>query len=482
MAQAQLSAVLAQGGGDAALGEALASQRRAFLSDGPPSYETRIDRLNRLSAVIKRNKDAVVKAISEDFGNRSRHETLIAEIMGSLDAVGHAKRHLRDWMKSKRRPLDRLKFGLARARIHYQPLGVIGIIAPWNYPFYLAISPLAPALAAGNRVMIKPSELTPHLAELLAKMIGEVFKPEEVTVITGGPAIGEAFSQLAFDHLLYTGSTQVGRKVMLAAADKLVPVTLELGGKSPVIVADDYAIDKAAGSIWAGKLLNAGQTCIAPDYAFVPSKRRDDFVLASKQAVSRMYPTLARNPDYTSIVADRHYERIQRLLTDARAKGAKTVEINPAGEELGNQRKIAPTLVLDVNDDMAIMKEEIFGPVMPIKTYDRAEEALDYINAHPRPLALYVFSDNVATQDKVLTYTTSGGVTVNDTLFHVATESLPFGGVGPSGLGAYHGWEGFATFSHAKATFYQAKWNMAGMLRPPFGAKIERMLGMLLGK
>ena len=276
MAQAQLSAVLAQSGGDAALGEALARQRRAFLSDGPPSYETRIDRLNRLSAVIKRNKDAVVKAISEDFGNRSRHETLIAEIMGSLDAVGHAKRHLRGWMKSKRRPLDRLKFGLARARIHYQPLGVIGIIAPWNYPFYLAISPLAPALAAGNRVMIKPSELTPHLAELLAKMIGEVFKPEEVTVITGGPAIGEAFSQLAFDHLLYTGSTQVGRKVMLAAADKLVPVTLELGGKSPVIVADDYAIDKAAGSIWAGKLLNAGQTCIAPDYAFVPSKRRDD--------------------------------------------------------------------------------------------------------------------------------------------------------------------------------------------------------------
>ncbi|MGE0659171.1 MAG: coniferyl aldehyde dehydrogenase [Reyranellaceae bacterium] len=466
----------------AALRQVFDRQRQAFLRQGAPSYEQRLAALDRLKKAIHVFRDDICRAISEDFGNRSWHESMVAEVMTSLDTVKHARKHLKRWMKPEKRPLDRTKFALARARVHYQPLGVVGIISPWNYPIYLALSPLVAAIAAGNRVMLKPSELTPRSSDLLARMIAENFDPAEVAVVTGDARLGQDFSRLPFDHLLFTGSTAVGRKVAQAAAENMTPVTLELGGKSPTIVADDYPLERAVDSIMAGKLLNAGQTCIAPDYVFVPRRKRQAFVELATGSVARMYPTLAANPDYTSIVADRHYDRLQNLLADARQHGLETVSLNPQAESLSNQRKIAPTLVLDPPDSAAVMREEIFGPVLPVKSYDDLNEVIDYVNAHDRPLALYLFSNDEQQIDRVLQRTTSGGVTINDTLYHVAAEDLPFGGVGPSGIGAYHGREGFRTFSHAKGTFYQSKWNAASMLRPPYGAKIERLLKFMVGK
>ncbi len=457
-------------------------QRQAFQRQGAPSYEQRLASLDRLKRAILAFRDDIAKAVSEDFGNRSWHETMVAEVMTSLDTVKHARKHLKRWMRPQRRPVDRTKFALARARVHHQPLGVVGIISPWNYPFYLALSPLAAALAAGNRVMLKPSELTPRSAALLARMMAENFDPVEVAVVTGDASVGDGFSRLPFDHLLFTGSTAVGRKVMQAAAANMTPVTLELGGKSPTIVADDYPLDKAVDSIMAGKLLNAGQTCIAPDYVFVPRRKRQLFVDLAGKAVARLYPTLAANPDYTAIVADRHYERIQGLIADAAKRGFEVVPLNPGGESLSNQRKIAPTLVLDPDDNARIMQEEIFGPALPVKSYDDLNEVIDYVNSHDRPLALYMFSNDEQQVERVLGRTTSGGATVNDTLYHVAAEDLPFGGVGPSGTGAYHGWEGFRTFSHAKGTFYQSKWNAAALLRPPYGPRIERLLKFMIGR
>ena len=458
----------------------LSRQREAFLRAGPPDHGLRVLALDKLQRMIVKFRDDIAKTISEDFGNRSPHETLLAEVLTSLDTVRHARKHLKRWMKPHKRPLDRTKFTFASARVHYQPLGVVGIISPWNYPVYLALSPLVAAIAAGNRVMLKPSELTPRTSALLANMIAETFDPTEIVVLTGGPEIGEAFSRLPFDHLLFTGSTSIGRRVMQAAAENLTPVTLELGGKSPAIIANDYPLEQAVQSILSGKLLNAGQTCIAPDYVFVPRARQQDFVAKAQQHTAKLYPTLAANPDYTSIVSDRHFQRLQRLTDEARQAGVQVVELNPTNESLGNQRKIAPTLLLDPGDELAVMREEIFGPLLPVKAYDDISETIDYVNRHARPLALYVFSNDAAVVDRILTRTVSGGVTVNDTLYHVAAEDLPFGGVGASGIGAYHGWEGFATFSHAKGTFYQSTRNLGGLLRPPYGARMDKLLKFML--
>jgi acyl-CoA reductase-like NAD-dependent aldehyde dehydrogenase len=462
------------------LGVLLSRQREAFLRAGPPEYRLRVLALDKLQRMIVKFRDDIVKAIGEDFGNRSAHETMLAEVLTSLDSVRHARKHLRRWMKPQKRPMDRTKFTFARARVHYQPLGVIGIIAPWNYPVYLALSPLAAAIAAGNRVMLKPSESTPRTSQLLQNMIAETFDPAEICVVTGGPELGEAFSRLKFDHLLFTGSTSIGRRVAQAAAENLTPVTLELGGKSPAIIAGDYPLDRAVQSIMSGKLLNAGQTCIAPDYVFVPRARQQDFVDKAQKFATTLYPTLAANPDYTSIVSDRHFQRLQRLTEEARAAGVKVIELNPTAESLGNQRKIAPTLLLDPGDELAVMREEIFGPLLPVKAYDDINETIDYVNRHDRPLALYLFSNDHTMVDRMLSRTVSGGVTVNDTLYHVAAEDLPFGGVGASGIGAYHGWEGFATFSHAKGTFYQSKRNLGGLLRPPYGPRMDRLLKFML--
>jgi coniferyl-aldehyde dehydrogenase len=359
-------------------------------------------------------------------------------------------------------------------------LGVVGIVSPWNYPYQLALAPAVPALAAGNRVMIKPSELTPRFAELLARIVAESFAEDEMAVVTGDALTGKAFTELPFDHLFFTGSTAVGKLVAQAAAKNLTPVTLELGGKSPAILDPSSDLAVAVPRLAFGKLLNAGQTCIAPDYAFVPNERIDAFVEQMHRAVAQMYPRLAANPDYTSIVNERHFARLQGLLEDARAKGARIVPINPAGENFDQAgRKQPPVLVLGATPEMKLMQEEIFGPILPVLGYDRIEEAIAYINRHDRPLALYWFGSDGANRDKVLNQTLSGGVTLNDCIWHIAQEDQPFGGVGASGTGSYHGEWGFRTFSKEKPVFVQPRLNGMFLMYPPFGKTFERMLALL---
>jgi coniferyl-aldehyde dehydrogenase len=366
----------------------------------------------------------------------------------------------------------------AKAYVDYQPKGVVGVISPWNFPFNLTFTPLAGIFAAGNRVMIKPSEFTPRSSELMARMFASAFDEEEVAVVTGGPDVGAAFSKLAFDHLLFTGATSIAYHVQRAAAENLVPTTLELGGKSPVIVSQSADIDLAAKRVMMGKTMNAGQICLAPDYVMVPKDRAGAFVGAVTSAVSAMYPTIKDNPDYSSVINQRHYDRLMGYIDDARSKGAEIVEINPAREDFRQQpfHKIPPTIVLNPTDDMKIMQDEIFGPLLPVKTYDRMDEAISYVNEHARPLGLYYFGQDKTEQERVLTGTTSGGATVNDVIMHVAMEDLPFGGVGPSGMGAYHGIDGFRTFSHAKAVFQQVNKDLTAMMRPPFGVKFMKMV------
>ncbi len=467
---------------DAEIESILAVQRRAFLSEGPAPLRERLEHLDALDALIRRNHVRMAEALNEDFGNRSRHETLLAEAMGSLMVLRHTRKHLPKWIKPRPVPLNRLQQPFARAYVNYQPLGVIGVMAPWNYPYKLCFVPLAQALAAGNRVMIKPSELTPNASALTAELLAETFGEDRVAVITGGPDVAAAFSRRKFDHLMFTGSTATGRRVMMAAAENLVPVTLELGGKSPVIVGAGYDLEKAASAIAFGKLINAGQTCIAPDYGFVPEDRMDAFAAAFRRHAGAMYPSLADNPDYTSIVSDQHHARLEALVADARAKGAEIVEINPGGQALRDVRKIAPTLVLNATDDMRIMREEIFGPILPLKSYRTIDQVIRAINAGDRPLALYHFTDDRAEKQRVLDRTLSGGVTINDTMMHVAIEDLPFGGVGASGIGAYHGEAGFRTFSHARSVMEQGRIAFNKAAFPPFGTRIERIARFLIGR
>ncbi|HEY2356086.1 MAG TPA: coniferyl aldehyde dehydrogenase, partial [Phenylobacterium sp.] len=372
----------------------------------------------------------------------------------------------------------------AKAEIRFQPKGVIGIISPWNFPVNLTFAPLAGVLAAGNRAMIKPSEFTPATSELMARMFAEAFAEEEIAVITGGPEVGQAFSELAFDHLIFTGATSIARHVMKAAAANLVPVTLELGGKSPVILGRSADYATSAGRIMAGKTLNAGQICLAPDYVLAPQDKVAAFVKEATAAVTAMFPTIKDNPDYTSVIAERHYQRIKGYVEDARAKGAEIVEINPAGEDFSQQehRKIPPTLIINPTDEMKVMQEEIFGPVLPVMTYGSIDEAIGYVNAHDRPLGLYYFGADPAEETEVLSRTTSGGATVNDVIFHVAMEDLPFGGVGPSGMGSYHGVDGFREFSHRKSIYHQLKKDLGPMkaLRPPYGEGVKKFLAAQL--
>jgi coniferyl-aldehyde dehydrogenase len=381
----------------------------------------------------------------------------------------------------KRKPTPAILglFG-AKAEVRFQPKGVVGVISPWNFPVNLTFAPLAGILAAGNRAMIKPSEFTPATSELMQTMFAGAFSEEEIAVVTGGPEVGEAFSRLAFDHLIFTGATSVARHVMRAAAENLVPVTLELGGKSPVILGKSADLKVAAARVMNGKTLNAGQICLAPDYVLAPKDQVEGFVAAARASVATMFPTIKDNPDYTSIIAQRHYDRITGYIDDARAKGARVIELKPEGEDLSQQphRKIAPTLILDPTDDMKVMQEEIFGPVLPVKSYETLDEALAYVNDHDRPLGLYYFGDDPAEREEVLNRTTAGGVTVNDVIMHVAQEDLPFGGVGPSGMGSYHGVDGFREFSHRKAIFSQMKNDIGPlkMLRPPYGPGIRKML------
>jgi len=468
--------------GTGPLADVLRRMKDAQRKSGAPTYEERIASLEKLESALLARKNAIADAISRDFGNRSRHESMVSEVFIVLGAIKHAKAHLREWMEPEERETS-FVFLPARVELRPQPLGVIGIISPWNYPVQLALSPLVGVLAAGNRAMIKPSELVPETAALLRDLVAETFPPDQVTVMTGGPEVGEAFSRLPFDHLVFTGSTRVGKIVMRAASENLVPVTLELGGKSPTIVGRDFSMRTAAERIAAGKLFNAGQTCIAPDYVMVPAGTRDAFVEAYKAAVAKMYPSLEKNPDYTSIVNDKHRSRIEGYVQDAKTRGARVVEINPAAEAFDGTatRKMAPALVLDPTDEMMVMQEEIFGPVLPVVTYQSLDEAIGYVNDRPRPLALYLFSNDRDTIDRVLTGTISGGVTVNETMLHVTQDDLPFGGIGPSGMGAYHAKEGFDSFTKKKPVFRQSRINTTGLLRPPYGKTVDRLLKFLLG-
>jgi acyl-CoA reductase-like NAD-dependent aldehyde dehydrogenase len=452
--------------------------RAAQNSRSAPSIPERVSDLKKLRAVLVAHKEDFAQAINADFGGRSRHETMLAEVFATLADIDHTIEHLPSWTLVEKRSVG-VYFVPGRAEVRYQPKGVVGIISPWNYPLFLALSPLAGALAAGCRALIKPSELTPATSELLAKVIAEAFPSDRVFVVTGDAKVGEAFASMPLDHLLFTGSTRVGRIVMRAASENLVPVTLELGGKSPTIIHESFNIATAAARIMGGKLINAGQTCIAPDYVLVHESKRDAFLAEAQKCAAKMYPTIESNPDYTSIINVRHAARLKGYLDDAKKKGARIIEVNPANETLSAQR-IAPTLVTDVNDHMEIMQEEIFGPLLPVVTYRSIDEAIEYVNARPRPLALYYFDMDKDRVEAMLDRTVSGGASINECLVHVAQNDIPFGGVGPSGMGAYHGRTSFETFSHAKGVFHQARVNSADIaMRPPYKTTMDVLLKVL---
>ncbi len=457
----------------------LRRQRDAFTASRPEGMSMRKDRIKRAMALVKEHGENFAKAMSADFGNRAMEQSMLTDIAATVGAGKHALKHMDKWAKTEKRPVQ-FPLGLlgAKAEVRYEPKGVIGILSPWNFPLQLAFGPLMQVLAAGNRAMIKPSEFTERTSLLMAELTEEYFTPDEVAVITGGPEVAAAFSSLPFDHLVFTGSTPTGRKVMEAASRNLVPVTLELGGKSPVIMGRSADFAKAGERIALGKMMNAGQICLAPDYMYVPEDRQDEAVAGVSNGVSAMYPTLLENDDYASIVSDRHFERLQGMVEDARDKGAEVIEVNPGNEDFGNanQRKMPLTILKNVNDEMAAMQEEIFGPVLPVKTYKAIDQAVDYVNEHDRPLGLYYFGDDKQEQERVLTRTISGGVTTNDVIFHVSMEDLPFGGVGPSGMGSYHAIEGFKEFSHARAVYHQPKIDIAklGGFKPPYGKATEK--------
>lgn len=466
--------------GVAELNRLFSLQRTAERAASNPPFKVRRDRLRALQSSLMAKRTALAEAVDADFGGRSQDETLLLEIYVVLESIKHLLKHTREWMLPRQRSMSWV-MQPATGRVVLQPLGVVGIIGPWNYPVQLSLIPLATAIAAGNRSLIKPSEFTPHTNQVLAELLADCL-PDEVAALTpGGVDVAVAFSQQPFDHLFFTGSTSVGRHVMRAAADNLVPVTLELGGKSPAIVNEHFPLGVAAERIAFGKLINAGQTCIAPDYALVQRDQVDAFVDAFSAAAKKSYPTWLDNKDFTAIVNDRHYTRLQGLLTDAQDKGARLVPLNHASEtEDPAAHKMIPTLVLDPTDDMAILQDEIFGPLLPVVPYDTLDDALAYVNDHPRPLALYYFDHDKTRVDQVLNGTTSGGATINDTVLHVAADSLPFGGVGPSGMGAYHGQEGFETFSHKKGVLLQARVNTATLARPPYGRTFRALMKALV--
>ena len=460
-------------------------QKKLHIEEGPPSAQLRKDRLDRCISMVQKYQDQIISALQEDFGNRDPVMSAATEVMSSIGPLQHAKKNLVSWMKPEKRKAEIAPLGPllslmgARARIEYQPMGTVGCISPWNFPVNLVLAPLGGILAAGNRAMIKPSEITPSTSDVMKQMFEEYFDQVEIAIFTGDAEVGAAFSALPFDHMIFTGGTSIAKHVMKAAAENLVPLTLELGGKSPVIVGEDSDIQSAAVRVMQGKTMNAGQICLAPDYALVPKEKVSEFVDESVNAVSTMYPSLKENEDYTSIINEKHYERIQGYLEDAKEKGAEIVEINPNNEDFSQQPhyKIPPTLVLNPTEDMALMKEEIFGPVLPVKSYDNLKDSVDYVNTKERPLGLYYFGNKKKDQEYVLKNTTSGGVTLNDVISHITQENLPFGGVGPSGMGSYHGYDGFKEFSHAKSIYKQTKINLnklAGLV-PPYKDKKDKV-------
>ncbi|MCX7357072.1 MAG: coniferyl aldehyde dehydrogenase [Alphaproteobacteria bacterium] len=468
----------------ARMGAILELQKRLQTGNGAPDVRLRKDRLTRAVNLVLAHKDEFLSALNEDFGARSRDMSLFTDLSGAVGPLKHARAHVEKWMAPQKRSVTPSALGLfgARAEVRYQPKGVVGVISPWNFPISLSFDAIAGAFAAGNRVMLKLSEHTPATSALMAQTIDLYFDEDELAVINGGPEVGAAFAGLAFDHLIFTGATTVGRHVMRAAADNLVPVTLELGGKSPVVISKSADLTKTAARVMTGKTMNAGQICLAPDYVLAPKESIPEFVAQSKAAVAKMYPTLKDNADYTAVINQRHYERITGLIADAKAKGGEIVTINPANEDFSQQehRKIPPTLILNATDDMQVMQEEIFVPVLPVRTVESVDAAISEINARPRPLALYYFGDDADETEALLNRTHSGGVTINDVIFHFAMDDLPFGGVGPSGMGAYHGHRGFVEFSHEKAIYRQISAELLAMLRPPYGATFRKQMAARL--
>ena len=470
------TAVLTTPTGDAASpARVLGMQRLAYHRDGPPPASQRLATLKALDTVLRANADRFAEAISADFGNRARPETIVAEMVPALAAIRNVRKNLRRWMRPERRRVD-VSFQPGRAWVEWQPLGCVAIVAPWNYPLLLTVSPLVDAIAAGNRVIVKPSELVPRFSALFARLIAETIDPATVSVVTGGPDVAQAVCALALDHLLFTGSTAVGRLVARTAAETLTPVTLELGGKSPAIVGRDYDIAAAAKTIALGKFINAGQTCIAPDYALVPAEHVEAFATAVLDAARRFYPQIAGNPDYTAIISDRHHQRLHGLLRDAEAGGARLLRLNDAYAE----RRMGPTVVLNPPLDGALMGEEIFGPILPVIGYTELSEATKFVRDRPRPLALYPFTKDPKRLAQVLGNTVSGGVSVNSTLMHCIQDDLPFGGVGPSGMGAYHGRDGFRRFSHARGVYKAGRFSGFEFVAPPYGRKMQFALKAML--
>ena len=469
-------------------------QKKLHIEEGPASIELRKDRLNRCIAMLKEYNEEILDALQKDFGNRDPKASFFSEIVSTIGVLEHALKNIDKWTKDEKRPSNvnqpffiRLMMGFlgSKSYIKYQPLGTVGVISPWNFPVNLVLAPLAGIFAAGNRTMIKPSELTPATSEITKKMFEAYFDKSEAAVFTGDAEVGAAFSALPFDHLLFTGGTQIGKKVMKAASENLVPVTLELGGKSPVIVDEDANLSEVAKKVMRGKTMNAGQICLAPDYLMLPKGKSKEFANASSEVIGEMFEDLKYNEDYTSVINERHYERINELVADAKEKGAEVLEINPADEDFEQQElhKIPPTLVLNPTDDMKIMQEEIFGPVLPVKEYDDFNETVSYVNSKERPLGLYLFSKDKDKEKRVLENTTSGGVTLNDVIWHIGQEELPFGGVGPSGTGSYHGHDGFKEFSHAKAVYKQFSADLMAQMMPPYKGKMfESMKNQILKK
>jgi coniferyl-aldehyde dehydrogenase len=444
-----------------------------------PTYGERLTALDRLEGVLRAHRDEIVSACSTDFGRRAPIETLGADVLVTLDEITHARKHLRRWMRPERRAVN-LSFRPARGEVRYAPLGVVGVVAPWNYPVQLALVPLANALAAGNRVMIKPSEHTPTVSALLARMLADAFGADEVAVVQGDATVSAAFTRLPFDHLLFTGSTPVGKLVMAAAAQNLTPVTLELGGKCPALIAPGYPVAKAAERIAFGKCFNGGQTCVAPDYVLVPRAQRDAFVDAYLATLAKRFPSLAGNPDYTATINARQADRLRGWLEEAKARGVAVREHRPDAEApVAGVEVIPPTVLLDPPDDLAVMREEIFGPLLPVKAYDDYAEALSYVLDRDRPLAFYAFDHDADRVERSLERVSAGMACVNDVLIQFGQNEFPIGGVGPSGMGHYHGHAGFLTFSKAMPVLYQSRLNAMRLMDPPYGGLGRRLVDWL---
>src|SRR6056300_44831 len=460
----------------------LESQKNHFIKEGSPSIELRVDRLNRLKSLIMDNRYDLVDALNEDYGNRSKNTSIMTDAYSIIPDINNAIKNIKQWTRPKKRSSN-FPFGLfgAKSYVRHEPLGTVGMISPWNFPVTLTFKPLAAIFAAGNQVMHKPSELTPLTASLIKELCDKSYDENEFATFLGGPAVGEAFTKLHFDHLLYTGSGNIGKHVMQSASQNLVPVTLELGGKSPVVIGKSADMKVSAKRIMFGKTLNAGQICLAPDYVIVHKDKKEEFISEVENAINEYYPSIKDNDDYTSIINQRHFDRINSLLEDAKEKGANINEINPSNEDFSQQQfyKIPPTIVTNTSDDMKIMQEEIFGPVLPVLEYDDLDEALSTINSKDRPLGLYYFGTDKSEESQIMNKTSSGGVTINNVVGHIQQKDLPFGGVGPSGMGRYQSFDGFKNFSNPRAFYKDVGFKFDKLfdgIRPPYTKSIENLI------